>query len=236
VTLWIVVPLALLLLAIVLILSSSIHFHFRLCRRGKDDRVELDVTALFGWIKYHYELPKVVYEGLERGVRVKLEQSGVAPVRSDKDKEADIDKDMVDNWLDSVKKMLKATRGLRKWFRETAAHVKISKLDWSTDFSLGEAALTATAAGALWGLKWSMIGWLSQWLRMQKGPRLFVKPVFNDDLSFSSELVCTGSVSAAYLLYSGMLLLRRISKEKGGLRQWKELLSHSKDSRRQHSS
>lgn len=68
-TLWLVIPLALLLVVIVLVLSSSIHFHFRLCRLGKDDRVEFDIKAVFGLIKFHYELPALVYEGVERGVR-----------------------------------------------------------------------------------------------------------------------------------------------------------------------
>ncbi|MFE4710967.1 DUF2953 domain-containing protein [Paenibacillus sp. NPDC056722] len=235
-TLWIVVPLVLLLLVIVLILSSSLHFHFRLCRVGKDDRVELDVTTLFGLLKYHYELPKVIYAGIERGVRVKLEQSGIAPVRSEQDKEGDIDKETVDNWLDSIKKVLKATRYFKKWFKKTASHVHITKLDWSTDFSLEDAALTATTAGALWGLKWSLAGWLSQWMRMEQGPRLFVKPVFEDNFSFSSELVCTGKVSIAYMLYAGVGLLRRISKETGGLRQWKALLSKSRAAKGHHSS
>ncbi|MFC3750711.1 DUF2953 domain-containing protein [Paenibacillus sp. GCM10012306] len=235
-TLWIAVPLVLLLLVIVLILSSSLHFHFRLCRVGKDDRVELDVTALFGLIKYHYELPKVIYAGIERGVRVKLEKSGLAPVRSDDEQVGDIDKETVDNWLDSIKKMLKATRYFKKWFKKTAAHVRITKLDWSTDFSLEDAALTATAVGALWGLKWSLAGLLSKWVRLQKSPRLFVKPVFEDNFSFTSELVCTGNVSIAYMIYAGIGLLRRISKETGGLRRWKALLSKSRGIKGHHSS
>ncbi len=224
-TLWLAIPLALLLLGFVLILSSSIDFHFRLCRLGKDDRVELDVRTLFGWIRFHYELPKLVYEGIERGVKVKLEESGVAPIRSDKeDNEEMIDKEKVSSWLNDIKKVLKATYGFKKWFRDTLAHVKITKLDWSTDFSLGDAAGTATAAGALWGMKWCIIGWISQWVKLKNSPRLFVKPVFQDDLSFSTELVCTGEISVAYGLYAGASLLIRALRVKGGLKHWKQLL------------
>lgn len=146
-TLWLVIPLALLLVVIVLVLSSSIHFHFRLCRLGKDDRVEFDIKAVFGLIKLHYELPALVYEGVERGVRVKLEESGIAPVKKDSDKEEQIDKEAVSGWIDNIKAALRATRGLNTWLKGLMAHVKISKLDWSTDFSLGDAAYTATAAG-----------------------------------------------------------------------------------------
>jgi hypothetical protein len=205
-------------------LSSSIHFHIRLCRLGKDDRFEFDIKALFGLVKLHYELPKMVYEGISRGVKVKLEESGVGPVRQDSDKEEQIDKETVQSWMDQVKQALRATRGLKKWLKMLLSHVKITKLDWSTDFSLGDAAYTATATGALWGLKWSMVGWLSQYVRLQKSPRMFVVPVFRDEMSFSTEAVCTGKLSVAYVLYAGLLLLRRISEVKGGLSRWKHLL------------
>lgn len=223
-TLWLAILLGLLLLVIVLVLSSSIHFHFRLCRLGKDDRVEFDIKALFGLVKIHYELPKLVYEGIAHGVRVKLEESGIAPVRQDTDKEEQVDQEIMQSWADNLKQALRATRGFKKWLKGLLSHVKITKLDWSTDFSLGDAAYTATATGALWGLKWSFVGWLSQRVRLQQSPRIFVVPVFRDELCFSTEAVCTGKLSAAYALYAGLLLLRRISKVKGGLSRWRQLL------------
>nr|WP_269847281.1 DUF2953 domain-containing protein [Paenibacillus sonchi] len=120
---------------------------------------------------------------------------------------------------------MQATRGLNKWLKDTLAHVQITKLDWSTDFSLGDAAYTATAAGAFWGLKWTLAGWLSRQVRLIKAPRMFVAPVFSDEMSFSTEAVCTGKLSMGYAFYSAFQLLRRASKVQGGLRHWKELFS-----------
>ncbi|KWX74736.1 hypothetical protein AMQ84_19685 [Paenibacillus riograndensis] len=230
VTLWLAIPLALLLLVIVVllvILTSYIHFHFRVCRLGKDDRIELDLKALFGLVKFHYELPALVFQGIEKGIKVKLEESGIAPVRKDQDLEEQIDKQSIAEWLKNIRIALKATRGLNKWLKDTLAHVQITKLDWSTDFSLGDAAYTATAAGAFWGLKWTLAGWLSRQVRLIKAPRMFVAPVFSDELSFSTEAVCAGKLSMGYAFYSGLQLLRRASKVPGGLRYWKKLLSRN---------
>lgn len=229
-TLWLAIPLSLLLLVILLcllVLASSIHFHFRLCRLGKDDRIEFDIKAVFGLVKFHYELPALVFDSLEQGIKVKLEKSGIAPVKMDSDKEEKIDRESVAEWLKNLRTALKATRGLKKWLVGTLSHVRITKLDWSTDFSLGDAADTATAAGALWGMKWTMIGWLSRFVRLQRNPRMFVAPVFRDELSFSTEAVCTGKLSAGYAFYAGLLLLRRVSKVEGGLGRWKKLLSRA---------
>lgn len=229
-TLWLAIPLSLLLLVILLcllVLASSIHFHFRLCRLGKDDRIEFDIKAVFGLVKFHYELPALVFDSLEQGIKVKLEKSGIAPVKMDSDKEEKIDRESVAEWLKNLRTALKATRGLKKWLVGTLSHVRITKLDWSTDFSLGDAADTATAAGALWGMKWTMIGWLSRFVRLQRNPRMFVAPVFRDELCFSTEAVCTGKLSAGYAFYAGLLLLRRVSKVEGGLGRWKKLLSRA---------
>ncbi|WP_410514760.1 DUF2953 domain-containing protein [Paenibacillus sp. BR2-3] len=225
-TLWLALPLALLILAIVLLLSSSIDFHLRLWKRGKDDHVEINISFLFGVVKLHYELPAIVFQGFRRGVRVKLEESGVAPVMEKKqnDDEKYIDKETVEKWFDKFKKALKATEGLKKWGIDTMSHVKITKLDWSTDFSLGDAAGTATAAGALWGLKWSMVGWFSQWVKLKKSPRLFVVPVFEDDLAFTTEMACAGSISIIHAIYSGLRLFIRAVKADRELILWKEII------------
>lgn len=227
-TLWLAIPLILLLLVVLLfllVLASSIHFHFRVRRLGKDDRIEFDIKAVYGLVKFHYEVPALVFQSIEQGIKLKVEKSGMAPVKRDSEKEQRVDKESVTHWLKNMRTALKATRGLKKWLRGTLSHVKISQFDWSTDFSLGDAATTATAVGALWGFKWTMIGAVSCFVRLMQSPRIFVAPVFRDEPSFATEAVCAGKLSAGYALYAGLLLLRRVSKVEGGLGRWKKLLS-----------
>ncbi|MEK4515197.1 DUF2953 domain-containing protein [Paenibacillus sp. FSL H8-0122] len=227
-TLWLAIPLVLLLLVVLLFLlalASSIHFHFRVRRLGKDDRIEFDIRAVYGLVKFHYEVPALVFQSLEQGIKLKVEKTGIAPVKLDSEKEGQVDKESVTQWLKNVRTALHATRGLKKWLKDTLSHIQITKLDWSTDFSLGEAATTATAVGALWGLKWTMIGVLSRMVRLVHKPGIFVAPVFRDQPSFATEAVCSGKLSAGYALYAGLLLLRRASKVEGGLGRWKKLLS-----------
>jgi len=235
VTLWLAVPLALLFLAIVLVLSSSIEFHFRLWKRGKNDHMELNVSFLFGLVKLHFELPAIVFQGFRRGVRVKLEESGVAPVMEKQQAEGEkqIDKELVEKWIDKFKKAVRATKGMKKWAIDTMSHVKITSLNWSTDFSLGDAAGTATAAGALWGLKWSIIGWVSQWVRLKETPKLFVVPVFQDNIGFTTEMDCGGRISVIYAMKSGLLLLVRALRADKDLILWKELIRGEEKSGRQ---
>jgi hypothetical protein len=224
VTLWLAIPLVLLVLALILVLSSSIDFRIRCYKHGKNDLLELDVTSLFGLIKLHYELPQLVFKGLEQGVWGKFKETGTATTGVDTVKEEIFDKERIMHWRANVNQAVKSTRGLKEWLKETVAHVKISKLDWSTDFSLGDAADTATASGAVWGLKWSIVGFISQWVKLQQHPRIFVKPVFEDELCFAMEFVCKGKMSVGYTLYALMRLFRRVMREKGGIGHWRNLL------------
>lgn len=235
VKLWLLIGVLLLLAVAVLLLSSRIFFHLSLNRRGHDDQIVLDITALFGLVKFHYTLPALVFEGFKRGLHVKLEETGVAPVISAKDEETNIDKEDVSEWIEYGKKALKATYGLRRWTAETMSHVQITKLDWSTNFSLGDAAGTATAAGALWGLKWTIIGWTSQWVKLMRKPRLFVVPVFEDTVEFSTEVDCKGRISAGYVLYAVLRLLVRALQADEGIRQWKEIMREIRSRRREKS-
>lgn len=222
--LWLLIIAALLLAVIVLVLFSHIRFALKFKKRGPDECLEIQIIALYGLVKYHYTVPGFVFEGIRRGLHVKLEKTGVAPSVSAQDKERNIDKKDVSEWIEFGKRALAATRGLKTWTAETLAHVKITKLDWSTDFSLGDAAGTATAAGALWALKWTLIGWISQIIRLKEKPRLFVVPRFVDQICYLTKVDCAGQFSAGYAVYAGVRLALRVIREDQGVRQWWELL------------
>lgn len=124
-TLWLAIPLILLLLVVLLFLlalASSIHFHFRVRRLGKDDRIEFDIRAVYGLVKFHYEVPALVFQSLEQGIKLKVEKTGIAPVKLDSEKEGQVDKESVTQWLKNVRTALHATRGLKNGLK-TPCHI-----------------------------------------------------------------------------------------------------------------
>ncbi|MBY9081601.1 DUF2953 domain-containing protein [Paenibacillus sp. HN-1] len=222
--LWLLIIIALLLAALALALCSRIHFALKIKKRGSDERLEFTVTALYGLVKYHYTVPHFIFEGIRCGLNIKLEKNGISPSVSAQDKERNIDRKDVSEWMEFGQRALAATRGLKPWTSDTLAHVKITRLHWSTDFSLGDAAGTATAAGALWALKWWLIGRISQSIRLKDKPRLFVVPRFVDQICYMTDVDCAGELSAGYAVYAGFRLALRVIREDEGVRQWRELL------------
>lgn len=223
-TLWLAIPLAILILVMVFVLSSSVNFRLRCYKKGKNDLIALDMSALYGLIKLHYELPQLIFKGLEQGVWGEFKETGTSTTGINAVKGEKYDKERMQKWRGNLQQAIQSTDGMMEWIKETIAHVQISKLDWSTDFSLGDAAGTATASGALWGLKWTIVGWISQHVKLKEHPRVFVKPVFQDDLCFSMELEAEGRLSVAIIIFALWRLLGRVLKENGGITKWKKLI------------
>ncbi|GAF09006.1 secreted protein [Paenibacillus pini JCM 16418] len=180
----------------------------------------LDVKILYGIIKIHYEIPVLVFENMKKGVMIKLEKRSSLKQGKQSSDQTNVNKQKVDHVMHEFRTMLRATASLKQWVKQTMSHININKLDWSTNFSVGNAAHTAVATGVLWGIKTTLIGWLTFHVRMRKHPQVFVVPVFKDEMQFGTEITCVGQISLGYVIYAMLVLVYRIMKVKGGLKQF----------------
>ncbi|MFC7560102.1 DUF2953 domain-containing protein [Paenibacillus farraposensis] len=114
---------------------------------------------------------------------------------------------------------------MNHWIRHTLAHVTVSKMEWSTNIGLADAAYTATSTGILWGLKATLVGYASSFVRMNCTPKLFVVPYWVDRLRFTTILTCEANVSLGYFIFSMLVLAYRIWRVPGGLKAWKRVFS-----------
>lgn len=129
-----------------------------------------------------------------------------------------IDTVKIKQFIHDIRVLLKGTKSFNKWLRHTLAHVTMSKMEWSTNISLADAAYTATSTGILWGLKTTLIGYASSFVRMDCTPKLYVVPYWVDRLRFTTTLNCEANVSLGYLMFSMLILSYRIWRVPGGPR------------------
>lgn len=219
---WLGVILILLLvfIAFVIILVSLIKFHLVVRKVNENETVQLEVTALYGLVRLRYLIPYIVFKNMKDGIQVEQQRSNNLVKDQSASSGQDINKDKVRYWADQFYDMLRATRGLQKWMTSTLKHISFQRLDWSTNVALSDAAHTATLSGALWGLKTTLIGWLSCYIRLSRRPRVFVVPVFGKPPLFATEFECNGEIRCGRALYAGFVLIVRVLKVKGGLKKW----------------
>lgn len=219
---WLGVILILLLacIALVLILLSPIKFRLVARKVNWNETVRIEVVTLYGLTRLRYEIPYIIFKNMKDGFKVEQKHASNLEKGEADSSAQDINKDKVRFWADKFYDLLRATRGLKQWMASTLRYVTFDKLDWSTNVALSNAAHTATLSGVLWGLKTTLIGWLSCYIRLRQRPRLFVVPVFDQPPQFVTEFECSGKIRLGRALYAGFVLIVRVLKVKGGFKKW----------------
>lgn len=221
---WLGGILILLLLIAALILLSTITFNLTLRKKNRDDMVLLEVTMLYGFVRLRYQVPTIRIKNWRDGVQIEKNQPENVLQKESTSVDHEVNKDKVELWMDQFERLLQATSGLRVWLQSTLRRVSFRKLEWSTNIALEDAAHTATLTGALWGVKATIVGWLTRYISLKQRPKLFVVPVFDSKPLFSTELRCIAQIRCGYAIYAGLVLIVRVLKVKGGVKKWLTIL------------
>lgn len=210
------------LLLVVIVLSSPVVVNGFVRRIGNNDDAELSVKALFGLIQYRFKVPFMSMNGMALKVNEQVSASG-AGLDTWKEFNDQIDKDKVVSALEKYKQLLRLTRDLKGWARDTLSKVNLMEWRWSTSIGTGDAMWTAMATGAVWSVKTGIIGVLSQMVQLKNGPIMEVKPNFNQP-AFTTEWSCIAQIRFGYAILAGLQLLVRMKKWKGGVKAWQNIL------------
>ncbi|WP_223066597.1 DUF2953 domain-containing protein [Paenibacillus caui] len=225
---WISVGIILLifLLLLLIVLLSRVTINVHASKQNEDEEITADVKLLFGMIKLHYEVPKIVFDNFKQGFKVLTEKKGelVNKNGTNHEEQEYIGRERIGKWIDIYKQILKSTADLKRWLSSTLKHLKITTMDWSTEFAFKEADYTAVACGLLWALKSYIIGSLSFQVKMENTPQLLVNPRFGTPPHFATNMNCIAQISLGYAMYAGLTLIVRVLKVKGGTKQWLNIL------------
>ncbi|MFD0586856.1 DUF2953 domain-containing protein [Paenibacillus sp. GCM10027627] len=212
----------LLICAVVAALASPIVVHGYVRKVGDKEDAELSVKALFGLIRYRFEIPFMRFTGTSLKVEEKISSSG-AGLNSWKDFNDEIDAEKVESAIDKYKQILHLIKDLRGWIRGTLARVKLTDWQWTTSLGTGDAMWTAMATGAVWSVKTSIVGVLSQMVSLKSQPIMSVNANFQNP-SFTTEWSCIAQIRFGYAILAGLQLLVRMKKWKGGVKAWQNIL------------
>ncbi|NEU28277.1 DUF2953 domain-containing protein [Paenibacillus polymyxa] len=222
---WIGIAVIIVILIVLAILLSHIRLKLEIAKHDNDDRAHLEIRFLYGLIKMNYDIPALLITGLKKGILYRLDRHKNIHKTDASVDSGNIDTEKIKRFIHDIQVLLKGTKSLRRWMRHTLAHVTVSKMEWSTNISLADAAYTATSTGILWGLKTSLIGYTSSIVRMDCTPKVFVVPYWVDRLRFTTILNCEAQISLGYLIFSMLILAYRIWRVPGGVEAWKRVIS-----------
>lgn len=221
---WLGSILFLLLLLLILIMISKITITLKATKENRNEMVLLEISALFGLVAFHYQIPAMVFKNIMDGLWLEKNRSDTVSKGNSSSNEQEINKELIDKWADQFSELIKGTTGLKKWLKSTLRRLSVVSLEWSTNVALHDAAHTATLTGALWGVKATLIGWLTHQLSLRQRPKLFVVPVFGSPPLFTTKLFCIAEIRCGYAIHAGLVLIVRVLKVKGGVKKWLSIL------------
>ncbi|MCC3379244.1 DUF2953 domain-containing protein [Paenibacillus farraposensis] len=222
---WIGIAIIAIILLVLAVLLSRIRLKLDIAKHDNDDRAHLEIRFLYGLIKVNYDIPAIMIFNLEKGLFYRLDRNENIHKTDASVDRGNIDTEKIKQFIHDVRVLFKRTKALNHWIRHTLAHVTVSKMEWSTNIGLADAAYTATSTGILWGLKATLVGYASSFVRMNCTPKLFVVPYWVDRLRFTTILTCEANVSLGYFIFSMLVLAYRIWRVPGGLKAWKRVFS-----------
>ncbi|MCM3784056.1 DUF2953 domain-containing protein [Neobacillus mesonae] len=211
------------LLIIVLVLISNIHIH--LVVKSKDNKQEVFVQfkMLYGLLRMKKELPEEKIEAIKAKLLMNL-QRAISEEGEDKEgsrEEQSETKHGKKGITHQVRALMKSAYALKIWDTPPFSSIRILQLRWHTLIGTEDVVITSMTTGLLWGVKSTMLGWLSHKVRFIEMPDLEVTPNWKEkwDLDTSIEL------RACIKFFRGMrlsnMITKRLAEAHGGILSWR---------------
>ncbi|HEY0827376.1 MAG TPA: DUF2953 domain-containing protein [Bacilli bacterium] len=220
---WFWIALVIAVLGLVVVVNSFIVVRFFFTRDHQDETLLIDGKALFGLIRYRYKMPYFIFKGMEEGILVQSEVIN----RNDNELKAvgqeKINKHKVLEIYYKTRRLITHVFGFTQWLTQTMCHLRCTKLQWKTNVGTGDAAETAVTIGLVWGLKSSLMSVALKYMCFDVKPMLAVNPQYTK-AHFSTELACVVKIKLGFAMLSGMMLIYRILRVKGGMKTWQNIL------------
>jgi hypothetical protein len=225
---WIAILGSIVLLLVIiglLICFSNITCDITMQKHNHDEDIIAHLSLLYGLVTFHYEVPSIRLQKWKDGLKLeKIKINHFFSASQENEAETNIDKEKVEGWIDQLQSMLLATLGLKKWLNQSLSKITVQGLEWSTHLALSDAAHTATLTGLVWGIKSTLIGFLSYHVMLRKNPQLDVVPVFGNVPVFFTKFHCIAKIRFGYAIYAVLVLMFRVLKVKGGVKKWLNIL------------
>src|SRR5690606_36589029 len=148
--------------------------------------------------------------------------SNIRPGSRAEDK-IELNKDKIVQLYRRGKFLLQHTAEMVKWICRVLSHIRLNEFRWQTSVGVWDAAHTAMAGGAIWAIKYTLLGYFTQYVRLQTRPLITVAPQFNNT-QFSTDLSCIGQIRMGYAIWAGLVFIVRIMQAKGGFKAWQSIL------------
>lgn len=204
---WWLIILGLLTLLILILIRTRLFIEIDVKHTRDHNHIQILFKAWKGLIKYRYEVPLVAVDDESASVVIKEEKAAGPTGDNEKESKKKITPQDVINRIKQAKKLLEHVVGFHRIVRLFLSHITIHKIMWKTAIGVGDAAKTGTLTGIIWTLKGSIMGIISQYMRLSKQPIIEVYPHFQQTITHT-ELTCIVSFRIGHAMGAALRLVK----------------------------
>jgi len=202
------------------VLTSRAEIEAKYERKGKNDRVTLRMSGLFGVVYHRSEISVLEFGTTLRAMRLEArwktsEKKGEMPQHERRIESAPSN---AQEWLSLARTLYGLYQDYRPMTNYILRRTKVTALSWQTSLGTGDAASTALLCGFLWSLKGTALGLLQSRTKVsEKNVVMAVLPSFKE-CKFQIFFQCILSMRVVHIIGAVYVLWREKIKRSKGVR------------------
>ncbi|MGC4376088.1 DUF2953 domain-containing protein [Fictibacillus sp. Mic-4] len=157
------------------LLFSKLTVQVYFSREKNNDHLRIKLR-LWGILSYTQEIPIIKFDPKDKAVVLKQEKHAGQKTIAENKKKITI-AEIIDG-IEQFKRFLTHIAGFYTIIKRFLQKVTVKNIEWHSRIGLGDAASTAIAAGAMWGVKGNALGMLYRLVKVKGRPNLSVHPLF----------------------------------------------------------
>lgn len=174
----------------------------------------LSITLLSRmYIECHY-----IYQSKRKVLHMKLSLYHIRLFKkeinlSDKQPTNNFDDLNVDNFMGKIEGLIQVLQSFRSVVNLLLSKINIHCLHWTTHVGAGDAATTGMAAGALWGVKGGITGFVTEKGRLYGKPDVRIIPHY-EQCCLHSQIDCIVSIRVGQAIHAFLTLVKSLTNKK----------------------
>lgn len=219
---WLIIALIILFILLVTIILTKLTIIFDYYHGNDNDHLKLEFKIWFGLVKYKKEIPLIKVDEDSASITFKEKTKMGTDEKTTKTSEKKITDNYIKTYLHNARVFLQHVVNFYSIFRNFLSKMNIKNVEWHTVIGVSDAAYTAIFTGAIWAIKGSLIGMISNYMKLKDMPKMTVTPYFQQTVS-QTRFRCMIQFRIGQAMLAGLKLIKFW---KGGLPQFeKESLS-----------
>ncbi|SEM38324.1 Protein of unknown function [Mesobacillus persicus] len=214
---WLLLLLLVILLFIILVIFTKVKIHIDFFHGNQNDNLTVTLKAWGGIIKYKKEIPMIKIDEDSPSIVIKEKTKTGPDEKTQQQGEKQFEKEDLANTLNDTKQLIDHVVGLHTHIRKLLSKVIVRKFEWHTGVGIGDAAATGVICGGVWAAKGSLVGLISNLMKLRVKPVLTVTPFFQQ-FTTKIQLKCIFQIRVGHAIWTGMKLIKYW---KGGMPNFK---------------